>query len=175
MADSHGSRHDTYRSGPEGSPSRPRRCARPSSVIRPHTEVIPLPGSAPAEPSRGDGAPDQDLLVDLGVAVSSPRAGLTVLTVRGEVDALTAPRLATALDELMSGPDDHRVALDLQGVTFLASSGLGVLIDTARRAARDDRTLFVVATARAVLRPLEVTGSAQLFTVVPDLTAIPGP
>lgn len=115
------------------------------------------------------------MLVDLGVSVSSPRSGLTVLTVRGEVDALTAPRLGTALDELMGSPGDHRVALDLEGVTFLASSGLGVLIDTARRAARADRTLFVVATARAVLRPLEVTGSAQLFTVVPDLAAIPGP
>ncbi|MBN9735479.1 anti-sigma factor antagonist [Pseudonocardia sp. P1] len=111
---------------------------------------------------------------------SSPRRGLTVLTVRGEVDTLTAPRLGVALDELLDRPangdgDDRDVAVDLEGVTFLASSGLGVLIHTARRAARDDRRLYVVATNRAVLRPLEVTGSAQLFTVLADQTGIPGP
>ncbi|ALE80723.1 hypothetical protein WY02_22530 [Pseudonocardia sp. AL041005-10] len=113
----------------------------------------------------------------LGVGFSSPRSGLTVLTVRGEVDTLTAPRLETALDELLDlAPDgDGRdLAVDLEGVTFLASSGLGVLIHTARRAARDGRRLFVVATNRAVLRPLEVTGSAQLFTVLPDQAGIPG-
>lgn len=137
--------------------------------------MIPLAGSAPAQPSRDDDAHVQDAPVDLGVSFSHPHAELTVLTVRGEVDALTAPRLALALDELLDGPGDRAVAIDLEGVTFLASSGLGVLIDTARRAARDDRRLFVVATGRAVLRPLEVTGSAQLFTVVPDRSGIPGP
>ncbi|ALL78119.1 Anti-sigma F factor antagonist (spoIIAA-2), Anti-sigma B factor antagonist RsbV [Pseudonocardia sp. Ae168_Ps1] len=140
--------------------------------------MIPLPGSPP--PSRGDGVEHPDDSADLGVTFSSPRRGLTVLTVRGEVDTLTAPRLGVALDELLDRPangdgDDRDVAVDLEGVTFLASSGLGVLIHTARRAARDDRRLYVVATNRAVLRPLEVTGSAQLFTVLADQTGIPGP
>ncbi|ANY07925.1 hypothetical protein AFB00_18290 [Pseudonocardia sp. HH130630-07] len=150
--------------------------------------MIPLPGSAP--PSRGDSVdptagPTADPSVDpcdgtteLGVSFSSPRGGLTVLTVSGEVDTLTAPRLGIALDELLDRPGDDAgrdVAVDLEGVTFLASSGLGVLIHTARRAARDDRRLFVVATNRAVLRPLEVTGSAQLFTVLHDRDGIPGP
>lgn len=141
----------------------------------PHTEVIPLPGSAPAQPPREDGTRAQDVNVDLGLSQSCPHPTLTVLAVRGEVDALTAPRLAAALDELLDGAGEREIAVDLEGVTFLASSGLGVLIDTARRAARDDRRLFVVAANRAVLRPLEVTGSAQLFTVVPDRSGIPGP
>lgn len=131
--------------------------------------MIPLPGSAPAQPSRDDGE-----TADLGVTFSAPRPGLTVLTVRGEIDTLTAPRLGTALDELLDVAGDD-LAVDLQGVTFLASSGLGVLIHVARRADRDGRRLFVVATGRAVLRPLEVTGSAQLFTVVDDPDRIPGP
>lgn len=130
--------------------------------------MIPLPGSVPAPPSREDGDS-----ADLGVAFSTPRDGLTLLAVRGEVDTLTAPRLDAALGELLAGPGD--LALDLEGVTFLASSGLGVLIDAARRAARDGRRLYVVATGRAVLRPLEVTGSAQLFTVLSGRDRIPGP
>ena len=138
--------------------------------------MIPLSGPAPT--SREDGAGQPAPAVDLGVSFSGPRPDLTVLTVRGEVDTLTAPRLGVALDALLERPrsgDGRSIAVDLEGVTFLASSGLGVLIDTARRAARDGRTLFVVATNRAVLRPLEVTGSAQLFTVLPDRSGIPAP
>ncbi|MFP5070072.1 STAS domain-containing protein [Pseudonocardia nantongensis] len=108
------------------------------------------------------------------MAFATPRTGLTVLIVRGEVDTLTAPRLGTALHDLLDTPGDD-LAVDLAGVTFLASSGLGALIRTARRAADDDRRLFVVATGRAVLRPLEVTGTAQLFTVLPGQNRIPGP
>lgn len=153
--------------------SRPEDAGAPRAPL---PEVIPLPGSAP--PSREDGVEQPETITDLGVSFSSPRSGLTVLTVRGEVDTLTAPRLGLALDELVDRPGDdtgREIAVDLGGVTFLASSGLGVLIHSARRAARDDRRLFVVATNRAVLRPLEVTGSAQLFTVVADQTRIPRP
>lgn len=131
--------------------------------------MIPLPGSAPAQPSRDDGE-----TAALRVSYSAPRTGLTVLTVRGEVDTLTAPRLGAALDELLATGDDD-LAVDLDGVSFLASGGLGVLIDAARRTTRAQRRLFVVATGRAVLRPLEVTGSAQLFTVLPDQDRIPEP
>ncbi|WP_308252470.1 STAS domain-containing protein [Pseudonocardia sp. KRD291] len=108
----------------------------------------------------------------MGSALSAPREGLTLLTVRGEVDTLTSPQLGTALDALLA-VETGELAIDLDGVTFLASSGLGVLINAARRAARGQRTLHVVASSRAVLRPLEVTGSAQLFTVVRSLDEVP--
>ncbi|BBG00243.1 MULTISPECIES: STAS domain-containing protein [Pseudonocardia] len=139
--------------------------------------MIPLPGSTPAQPSRDDGEPAGQhaaLPGGLKLSFSSPRSDLTVLSVSGEIDTLTAPHLGAALDDLLERAD-RQIAIDLEGVTFLASSGLGALIHTARQAARDDRRLFVVATSRAVLRPLEVTGSAQLFTVVGDRAGIPGP
>ncbi|MEV1296076.1 STAS domain-containing protein [Pseudonocardia sp. NPDC049635] len=139
--------------------------------------MIPLPGSISAQPP-GDEERSADrhgvLPCGLDLSFSSPRTGLTVLSVSGEIDTLTAPHLSSALDDLMRHADRH-IAIDLDGVTFLASSGLGVLINTARQAAREERRLFVVATSRAVLRPLEVTGSAQLFTVVPDRSGIPVP
>lgn len=186
---------DRTGAGQEGSAAPPvrRRDARRhlpvESTAAPHHASAP-PGARhggdhPARIRAGTTVPggDGDAELDpadsahLGVRLSSPRSGLTVLTVRGEVDTLTAPRLQTALDELLDLPPDgdgRDLAVDLEGVTFLASSGLGVLIHTARRAARDGRRLFVVATNRAVLRPLEVTGSAQLFTVLPDQEGIPG-
>ncbi|MFP5022706.1 STAS domain-containing protein [Pseudonocardia phyllosphaerae] len=127
-----------------------------------------MPGPVPAPPSGDDGETS-----DLGVALTTPRPGITVLAVSGEVDTLTAPQLSAGLDELFRAGGDDALVVDLGGVTFLASSGLGALIHAARRAGRDDRRLHVVATARAVLRPLEVTGSDQLFTVLPRLDDVP--
>lgn len=109
----------------------------------------------------------------LGLAITRPAPETAVLAVRGELDTLTAPELETALRELLEGLDQPgtRPVVDLSGVTFLASSGLAVLIQAAHRAGADARTLHLVVSSRAVLRPLEVTGSDQLFTLHPDLNA----
>ncbi len=101
--------------------------------------------------------------------------GLAVLSVRGEIDALTTPRLESELDELLADPAE-RLVLDLGGVTFLASSGLAVLIRAAQLAAEHGRRLRLVVGTRAVRRPLQITGSDQLFDLFDDLdSAIGGP
>jgi anti-sigma B factor antagonist len=106
----------------------------------------------------------------LGLDITRPHPGTAVLAVRGELDTLTAPELEIALRELLDG-SEARSVVDLSGVTFLASSGLAVLIKAAHRAEAGDRALHLVVSSRAVLRPLEVTGSDQLFTIYPALDA----
>jgi anti-sigma B factor antagonist len=121
---------------------------------------MPEPATHPpfeARPPRSGGGA-------LELETSGPRPGVAVLSVRGELDTLTAPELDTALRELVAGPATTPV-VDLSGVTFLASSGLAVLIRAAHRAEDSGRALHLVVASRAVLRPLEVTGSDQLFTL----------
>ena len=55
--------------------------------------------------------------------------------------------------------------VDLTGVTFLDSAGLCVLAAAHRRAARGDVRLRVVATSRAVIRPMQITGLYDLLDV----------
>jgi anti-sigma B factor antagonist len=113
----------------------------------------------------------------LGLEITRPAPDVALLAVRGELDTLTAPELDTALRELLDGLDGPalRPVVDLSRVTFLASSGLAVLIQAAHRADAESRVLHLVVSSRAVLRPLEVTGSDQLFTLHPDLdTAVAG-
>ncbi|MCO1653923.1 STAS domain-containing protein [Pseudonocardia humida] len=109
----------------------------------------------------------------LGLDVDHPRPDAAVLAVSGELDTLTAPELDAALRELVAAPHALLV-VDLSGVTFLASSGLAVLIQAAHRAEDSDRPLHLVVTARAVRRPLEITGSDQLFTLHADLATALG-
>jgi anti-sigma B factor antagonist len=125
--------------------------------------VIALLDPAMAQADAGRTVPS------LGLAESRPRPGTVVLSVGGELDTLTAPELERALDPLLTGAAVP--VLDLGEVTFLASSGLAVLIRAAHRVTAQGRTLAVVAASRAVTRPLEVTGSDQLFSLHPDLAS----
>jgi anti-sigma B factor antagonist len=106
------------------------------------------------------------------VSFTRPDARHAVLVIEGEIDTLTAGALERALNDLLADPSDVLV-VDLSAVTFLASSGLAVLI----RAAHDagERRLRLVSSARAVRRPMEITGSDQLFDLYPDRTAALSP
>jgi anti-sigma B factor antagonist len=101
--------------------------------------------------------PPSDLLT---VEVSSP-APVARLTVAGEVDSSSAPLLREHIDALFEGPLTE-LTVDLSGVTFLDSAGLCVLAATHRRVG-DSVTLRVLASSRAVIRPLEITGLWQLL------------
>lgn len=102
----------------------------------------------------------------LDTAVSRPRPGAVLLAVAGEVDTLTAPDLETGLNTALDAAGDEPAAgvvVDLSAVTFLASSGLAVLIRGANRATTRGRRLHLVAVTRTVTRPLQVTGADALF------------
>ena len=101
--------------------------------------------------------PANDLLT---VEVSEP-APLARLTVTGEIDSSSAPLLREQLDTLLEG-ELTELVIDLSGVTFLDSAGLCVLAAAHRRAGTDVR-LRVLASSRAVVRPLQITGLWQLL------------
>ena len=88
----------------------------------------------------------------------------TRLAAFGEVDSSSAPTLRAGLDEVLdSGVTD--LTVDLTGVTFLDSAGLCVLAAAHRRAVRSDVRMRVLATSRAVIRPMQITGLFDLLDV----------
>jgi anti-sigma B factor antagonist len=101
--------------------------------------------------------PAADLLT---VEVSDP-APLARITVTGEIDSSSAPLLREHLDTLLESPLSE-LTIDLVGVTFLDSAGLCVLAAAHRRIG-NTVTLRVLASSRAVIRPLQITGLWQLL------------
>ena len=69
--------------------------------------------------------------------------GRPALSVRGELDLATAPRLAEAAESQLS-QQQQSLVVDLTGATFLDSSGARELVRIARRAAADGVSLEVV-------------------------------
>ncbi|WP_138759991.1 STAS domain-containing protein [Modestobacter altitudinis] len=103
---------------------------------------------------------------DLDVRVGTMDGRCTV-TVVGDLDTLSAPVLGGCLAEVLDHPDVRVVELDLCGVTFLDSAGLTVLASAHRTAQRAGQVLRMrCGTARAVLRPLQITGLAGVLSVI---------
>jgi anti-anti-sigma factor len=71
-------------------------------------------------------------------------AGRPALTVRGELDLFTAPRLDAAVDDAIQGSGGSLV-VDLTHTTFLDSSGARTLLGVARRAEAAGVPLHVLA------------------------------
>ena len=100
------------------------------------------------------------------VATAASAAGC-VVTVRGDVDATTAPDLRRCLLEALRRPDGADVEVDLSSVTFLDSAGLTALVAAHQAAQRAGRVLRVrCGTGRAVARPLAITGLSTVLTLV---------
>jgi anti-sigma B factor antagonist len=109
----------------------------------------------------------------LDISLDRPYPDTAVLTVRGEIDTLTAPAFTAATEELLTASSEILV-MDLTEVRFLASSGLAVLISAAHRTEDRGTRLRLVIASRAVRRPLEITGTAVLFDLHPDLESAYG-
>lgn len=89
------------------------------------------------------------------------------LTAVGELDSSSAPGLRARLDGVLDA-GATAVTVDLNGVTFLDSAGLCVLAAAHRRSVRDGIRLRVLATSRAVIRPMQITGLYDLLDVVQE-------
>jgi anti-sigma B factor antagonist len=119
--------------------------------------------------------PDDDSTDLLNVSWDR-RGGAVIVRLVGEIDLVSLRPMRAALTAaLADAAAPHPVVLDLTGVGFLASAGLAELAAVDQRAADQQTPLRIVATGRAVLRPLEVTGMAAALDIRPDITAALAP
>src|SRR5205814_7020982 len=107
--------------------------------------------------------------MELGLDVDELNC-FTVLSVKGEVDVYTAPRLREKLVELVS-QGKHQIVVDLEAVDFLDSTGLGVLVGGLKRLRSHDGDLVLVCTQSRILKVFEITGLTKVFAIHDSLDA----
>lgn len=81
--------------------------------------------------------------------------------VSGEIDAHTAPMLASAIAE----SESDELALDLSGIEFIDSSGLRVLIETHRTRAAAGQALILRRPSTVVMQLFRIAGLDDYFTI----------
>jgi len=103
--------------------------------------------------------------MNLNVSVTRPEPGTAVVEVTGEIDVATTPQLRATLHELADDDAVRTVVVDLDGVDFIDSSGLGVLIGCSRRlrSRGEGRELRLVCTRVNLVRVFEITGLDGVF------------
>lgn len=98
------------------------------------------------------------------VVVPGPTRGSTsVALVQGRVDAKTAPQMVEQC--LVVRPACGHLVLDLSGVTFLSSSGVGALMVIAEKVKADGGTLRIASPSPAVRTPLELLNLNRFLSI----------
>jgi len=105
--------------------------------------------------------------VDLSIT-SEVRGEATVVHVGGEVDVYTAPALREHIDEHISA-GRHNLVVDLGGVTFMASTGLGVLVGRLKLVRVSNGTLRLVCSNERILNVFSITGLDKVFQIFPSV------
>jgi anti-anti-sigma factor len=115
----------------------------------------------PATPD--DAPPAGEIRVEV-----AERPEAVVVTLAGNLDVYTCPQLWRAVEPLLPGARD--VVVDLRGVRFLDSAGLGTLVSLRNRLAPHGRRVGLACGRSA--RVIEIAGLAPAFVCEIELAAV---
>ncbi|GAA2617856.1 STAS domain-containing protein [Paractinoplanes durhamensis] len=80
-----------------------------------------------------------------------------ILHLAGEIDVLTVANLSAIVNETLAEPPP-RIVLDMAGVTFCDSQGLGTLVVLSRKAQHARSVLSLTNVGEFLMRVLDITG-----------------
>jgi anti-sigma B factor antagonist len=88
----------------------------------------------------------------------------TVVTVGGEIDVYTAPKLRDKITELVNA-GHHTLLVDMEQVEFLDSTGLGVLVGGLKKVRAQSGSMELICSQDRLLKIFRITGLAKVFTI----------
>jgi anti-sigma B factor antagonist len=97
-------------------------------------------------------------LTDFGLRDEPAGDGAHVVMPSGEIDALSAPALGSRLLSLVADEGKTEIVVDLSKVTFMDSTGIGVLLNALRSLASRGGRMVLVCPSERVFRPFQITG-----------------
>jgi len=102
------------------------------------------------------------------VSVAHQPPNTAVLTLRGSLDIDTAPSLKANLSRLVERPSP-RIVVDLAGLDFCDSMGVGVLVSAHGRALERGGWVRLAAPSGFLRRLLDTLGLTEYLSLHPDV------
>lgn len=96
----------------------------------------------------------------------SQEGSALIARVKGEVDLSTADRLRQELESSLEHARAHILCLDLEGVSFMDSSGLGVILGRYRRLSQKGGKVAICRPQPQVRRLLDLAGLSKIMDIV---------
>lgn len=103
-----------------------------------------------------------------GTSVTSQFVGRrAVLTVRGEIDIATVDTVAQSVNGAL-GDGAAELWIDLSQTEFMDSTGIHLMIDTARRLDAQNRRVAIICPQGRIRRVLDISGAASVPPLFDD-------
>ena len=96
---------------------------------------------------------------------SEKQGDTTVAYIRGEIDHHNAKFARDRLDSIIDTEQPIRFGLDLSGVSFCDSSGLGLVMGRMRKCQTVGSTLIIKNPSTAAYRILEIAGMDKILKI----------
>ncbi|MHB1126829.1 MAG: anti-sigma F factor antagonist [Bacillota bacterium] len=91
-----------------------------------------------------------------------------VARVKGELDLVVAERFREELEGHLNSQQARHLVLDLGGVSFIDSSGLGVILGRYKRISQNGGQMAMINVQPQVYRVLELSGITRLIKIYPS-------
>lgn len=89
------------------------------------------------------------------------------LNLKGEIDVYTSPKLKEkVIEEVEKGIKN--LVINLQDVSYIDSTGLGILIGTLKRMKEREGKLYLIFSSARLNRIFEITGLNKIFIIYPS-------
>ena len=105
--------------------------------------------------------------MDIKVSTRSIRDLAQVVEVQGEIDVYTSPRVKETINELIEKGHYHLV-INLEGVRYIDSTGLGVLIGALKKVREHSGRILLVCTNPQIKKIFNITGLVKIFEIFKD-------
>jgi len=87
-----------------------------------------------------------------------------VIEVNGEIDVYTSPKVKEAINALIE-EGSYFLAVNLEGVRYIDSTGLGVLIGALKKVREHDGNITLVCTNPQIKKIFNITGLVKIFSI----------
>jgi anti-sigma B factor antagonist len=105
--------------------------------------------------------------LDIKVSTRSIRDLAQAVEVQGEIDVYTSPRVKETINELIEKGHYHLV-INLEGVRYIDSTGLGVLIGALKKVREHSGRILLVCTNPQIKKIFNITGLVKIFEIFKD-------
>ncbi|MCL5035960.1 MAG: STAS domain-containing protein [Chloroflexi bacterium] len=102
--------------------------------------------------------------MDIKVDKRKVEEGLGIVDILGEIDVYTSSWVKEAIAEFIK-EGNYNIIINLEGVRYIDSTGLGVLIGALKRVKEHEGSISLICTNPQIKKIFNITGLSKIFAI----------
>ncbi|MCQ2736762.1 MAG: STAS domain-containing protein [bacterium] len=98
---------------------------------------------------------------------TSDLGGIKLVTVHGDIDVYSSPKVKDALYEIIDA-EAYKIVINLEDIRYIDSTGLGVLIGALKKVKGSEGNITVVCSNPQIKKVFTITGLVKIFGIYPN-------